>query len=156
MSKNLTPKSKIEQLIEKLRSPDKSERKQAKTQLLASGSAATAPLLDLLIELAHHPYPRFQIGEEEDGEAALANYRAIEQQEGYFSDKLPALRKKIDASIINDRLATDILLLLGKLKAEAAVPLLIKIMEYQATNGHAYTEEGKALEAIGSAAIPCL
>ena len=113
MSKNLTPKSKIEQLIEKLRSPDKSERKQAKTQLLASGSAATAPLLDLLIELAHHPYPRFQIGEEEDGEAALANYRAIEQQEGYFSDKLPALRKKIDASIINDRLATNILLLLA-------------------------------------------
>jgi HEAT repeat protein len=158
MSNHSTPNSKIEQLVEKLRSSNRSVREQTKIYLTLSGSKAIAPLLDLLLDLAINRHPRFQIGEEEKGEAMVAKYCEIMKQEGIYSNKLDALSDKLDDLAINDRLARDIIFLLGKLKAEAAVPLLIKRMEYLAISGYGnyYTEEKIALESIGSSAIPYL
>jgi hypothetical protein len=163
MAINSNSKSEIRELVKKLWSSDNSERELAKMQLAESGPEAIPPLMDLLFDLANNQHPRFLTGKEKEGETEIKTFfDLLDQfdllnQDPILSDKLGTLRKKIEALAINQRLATDVIFLLGKLKAEKAAPFLIKLMEnHVLLGGYGYTDEMKALESIGSPAIPYL
>src|SRR5262245_118140 len=108
MENNNNYYSDIDRFLEKLYSPSEPERELAKKQLIEFGADAVAPLIDLLRDLASNRVPRFQTGEEQQGQAALEDYCSILETEGFRSPKLAA-EVKLDRLAINYRLSTDII-----------------------------------------------
>jgi HEAT repeat protein len=157
MLNNPNDHSEIARLFDKLRSPSEWKRERAKRQFLKLGPAAISPLLDFLRDLTSNRVPRFRTGEEQQGQAALETYCSLLAREGSRSPHLEEAGARLDNLAINYRLSSDIIALLGELKAEEAVPFLIKRMVYVGIDDpYAITEEIKALQAIGLAAVPYL
>ena len=144
-------------LIEGLYSPNDPERELAKRELLKAGTMAVKPLCSLLTDLLENPYPRFPKGEEEEAARFLTLYPRMVAQNMSLADHERSFAIA-DKYFINSRLISDIVELLGRLRAEAAVPNLIRIMQsrdlYAGTDG--FGKEMVALTRIGEPAVPYL
>ena len=142
--------------VQGLWSPDKEHRERAKSEISLGGHAVEAELVRALTELVEDQRPRYATGREAEGEAIL---NVMLQGEIPFRDNLFELHNHI----INRRLMLDIIDLLGRLKSEAAIPLLISILERRAmimrsvySSTEAVGPEMKALSRIGGPAVPAL
>jgi HEAT repeat protein len=147
----------INEAIKKLWSVAKSERELAKQQILYIGLEAGPSLISHLLDMINHPYPRFPTGREEEGIEAVKTYCTVLANEGY-SNNCQNARIKVNALAINARLIDDVIYLLGELKAEESIPILIEILKSEASWGQSntYTNELKALQSIGIPTIPHL
>jgi HEAT repeat protein len=144
-------------LIERLYSADDANKELAKREILAAGTMAAKPLCSLLTDLLENPYPRFPKGEEEEASKALTLYSRVDVKTLSLDDmkKRSAIARKY---FINSRLITDIVELLGQLKASAAIPNLVRIMRsrdlFAGPDG--FGIEMVALTRIGQPAVPYL
>jgi HEAT repeat protein len=147
--------------IAKLWSPDERQRQAAKRDIVQFGSQAIDPLIAALEDLVRNRYPRFATGNEKEGSEALHHLAGLIERipplenpfaEGrQYSEQLRNIE-------IGGRLLWDIIQLLGSLRAEKAIPLLIEIMESDRPM-HAWEStypEMEALCQIGAAAVPSL
>jgi HEAT repeat protein len=149
--------------IKKLWSPNESERSEGVQALLRIGPASIEKLNRLLGELIHDQSPRFVPGREQEGERALQEYvrtaRRLFSAGGEY-DELIAAKARLIPLTLNSRLMTDVVHLLGELKAEQVVPLLMEMVNrnWESTLfGLEFdTPETKALARIGAAAVPPL
>ena len=143
--------------IKKLWSDVATEREFAKREIIRLGHTPIRSLVDVLLALLSNQYPRFATGREEEGRIALENYLQ--------SSLASTSREEFDRTVenasrlfINSRLISDVLYLLGELRAEEAIPICIKIMEgrdmYRRSVG--FGDEMIALCKIGSPAVPYL
>ena len=141
--------------IQGLWSPDEGQRERAKSEISLGGPAVEAELIRTLSELVEDQRPRYPTGKEAEGEAILyATFRGERPSRDHTA---------LDDYIINRRLMLDIIDLLGRLKSEAAIPLLIRILEQREMDSLCPVErfwavgpEMKALSRIGRPAVPAL
>lgn len=162
MSQNINQEQ-IEAAVRKLWSSSDAERKSGIKQVMQIGTPAVEPLVALLSDLAHNQRPRFPKGKEAEGNKALQEYIEAERQ---FEDDIAEhdvveqRRKRLSELAINSRLMTDVVYLLGELKAEPAISILVEIANRHWEVGPAgydlTTPETKALCRIGEAAVPQL
>src|SRR5215510_2190091 len=139
--------------VQGLWSPDEGQRERAKSEISLGGPAVEAELIRTLSELVEDQRPRYPTGKDAEGEAILyATFRGEQP-----SSEPP------DDYIINRRLMLDIIDILGRLKSEAAIPLLIRILEQREMDSlcpvhrvWAVGPEMKALSRIGRPAVPAL
>jgi len=148
-------KEKVERAIKKLWSADNSLRLQGREEILRIGSDAAQPLSNLLMELLRNRRPRFSTETEQEGRRALEGLldriRALEEP----AETDPQLLT-VSRLAVNSRLISDLISLLGELKAPEGVPILIRIMERRTPSGPPTGPELQALVKIGSPAIPFL
>jgi HEAT repeat protein len=143
--------------IQQLWSSNRNERTRAKARLLELGRLSVPALLALLQDLLDKSGQRYSLGNEERGRAALERWHHSVDT----GDKDGAAQAYRDFSRweITSRLREDAIFLLGALRAEEAVPLLIDIMAREEADSPLSRYEGPemvALEQIGSAAVPML
>lgn len=136
--------SRLNSAIKKLWSPIENERQQGMEQIKQLGDRGIEPLLALLTDLSHNNKPQFLTGNEEEGERLLKEYRNNPE-----NDKVA---RRIAAITINERLKSDIVNLLGDLRAEKAVPILVEIVNKNLLGMD--KSEIYALRCIGKTAIP--
>lgn len=147
--------------IAKLWSSDESERQATKKEIVRFGSRAIDPLLSILEDLVRHRYPRFASGKEGEGNEALQHLVGSYQKKTSVEEAWEAgqqYRERLRTLQINGRLLFDLVQLLGSLRAEKAIPLLIEILETERPL-HAWESvypEMEALSQIGVAAVPTL
>lgn len=127
------------------------DRASAKDQILQLGRKSIPALIKLLEDVANNPGPRFASGREEEGRhvwerVQSANFDKLDIHE------LDALREVE----ITWRLYRDALEPLGQLRAEAAVPLVVRLMSTDGPVLSKKNSEMQALVEIGSAAVPKL
>ncbi len=160
---NRSSQSLTDSAIKKLWSPNESERSEGVDELLRIGPASVEKLTSLLMELIHDQRPRFVPGREQDGERALHEYlssaRRLYSVGGDYAET-KAAKDRLTVLTMNSRLMTDIVYLLGELKAEQAIPLLMEMVnrDWESTYSglEFHTPETAALEQIGAASIPRL
>lgn len=142
------------QAVRMLWSADEAVREAGRREILRIGSATAAPLIQLLADLLQDPRPRFAAAKEEEGRKALADYvewiRKTQRPPEIGSKVLQA----VHSFVINYRLNSDAISLLGELRAVEAIPLLIHIMENILPQ--AAGMEVDALCRIGAPAVPFL
>jgi hypothetical protein len=121
----------ISSLIGTLWSRDDLERRAGIRRIVEIGSAAGAQLTALLGDLWNDPYPRFPVGMEAEGNDLIDQYREATKE----ADPQPSLAPHSEALIdrignlaINSRLINDLFELIGEIRAQEAMPLLIDIM----------------------------
>lgn len=146
----------VEQAIKKLWSSETAVRERGHQELLQIGPVASGPLVTLLADLIENPHPRFDSERGEVGQKALEEY----------IDLIRCKKEPVDNSnaylmvfrlAINGRLMSDVISLLGDLKAAEGVPILIHIMENMETGvSEGWGIEMEALFKIGSPAVPNL
>ncbi|HYL98067.1 MAG TPA: hypothetical protein VEZ90_03860 [Blastocatellia bacterium] len=132
--------------VAKLWSAREPERQKGIEQIRELGAVAAPPLVSLLTDLVHDQRPRFAPQNEPAGARALSEYLRNPESK--------ALRAKLDALTINARLMGDAVELLGDLKSEQAVPILLEILNRSYRGRPA--PEIPALRKIGSPAVPKL
>lgn len=141
--------------IRDLSSSDPLERLQAKRRLVELWPSSGPPLLDTLAELTRNPYPRYPIGQEQEGARLLERHNrkieSAESEDAIESHELANL-------IITTRLRDDIISVIGDLRMTEAIPLLIEIMLDEQSLGATEQMNGAmiALKQIGEPAVPAL
>jgi hypothetical protein len=161
--RHVNSQSQIDRAIQKLWSPSDAVRKEGLDELLRLGPASIDKLTSLFADLIHDQRPRFMPGKEQQGAKAFEEYiesaRLLYSQGGDVA-KVRAAKERVTALTLNARLMTDVVRLLGELKAEQAIPLLMDMVNRQFEITHLGlkidTPETAALERIGAAAIPRL
>ena len=152
MNRQVDPRAK--QAIQKLWSPDQLVREQGRKEVMRIGSAAINPLIELLSDLLKNKSPRFAAGKEEEGQKALKDYvNLIRKTRGPVLGSEES--KALSSFVINTRLISDCIFLLGELRAIEAVSILIYIMENR-TMSNSIDAEMQALINIGVPAVPFL
>jgi PBS lyase HEAT-like repeat len=149
--------------IKKLWSPNESESADGVNELLRMGPASIEKLTSLLGELVNDQRPRFAPGSEEDGERALQEYvrdaRRLYSEGGDCAETMAA-KDRLTALTINSRLMTHVVHVLGELKAEQAIPLLMEMVNRHWEGSYLGLEfdtpETAALERIGVVSVPLL
>jgi hypothetical protein len=138
--------------VDALWSPEASERSEAMAKVLQHRVSCAELLLSTLTDLIENPYPRFAKGREEEGARAL---EAVRNARDWTVEGMTKRAKIAREVIINSRLESDVIYLLGELKAEESIPILIRIMERRhAFSGPlGFTVEMLALSKIGSKAV---
>lgn len=149
----------IGSMIRSLWYPSDYERKKSIEQISKSGPAAIRPLISVLSDLIIDQYPRFSPGREKEGNIALQEYIvALRAHSKEIRKSYLEIEKKwsqVSTIAINSRLMSDIVYLLGELKAEQAIPVLVELLHKQITV-RASGAEVDALLRIGDAAVPQL
>jgi hypothetical protein len=146
-------------VIKQLWSSDEADRMAAKKKLLELGPRAIQPLLLLLEDIMNNPVPRYMTGKEKEAAEAQARYdRAVESRN---EAELLASAEQISTLNIRSRLKRDAIDLLALLKAEEAVPLLIRSIyccevEVARPGKDPMRPEMEGLIKLGSVAIPKL
>src|SRR5262245_6901844 len=108
MENNNNPNSDIDRITEKLNSTSESKRKLAKSKIIELDSNTVTPLIAFLSDLTFsNRIPRFQTGQEQQGQAAVEEYCSLLQREGYKSPNVNAAMHKVFTLTINDRLSQD-------------------------------------------------
>ncbi len=148
-----TDAEQINAAIRKLWSFNDAERRDGIEEIARLGPIAAKPLSALLSDLIENHHPRFPTGKEDEGKKALERY-IKSARSGRDEDE--EAHNRVSKLAINSRLMQDAICLLGELKAEEGVPVLIRIMEGQAQNSRGTGYEMIALRRIGSAAVPYL
>ena len=135
--------------IKLLWSADEKEIERAKVDLVKLNESAIPGLMTLLRDLIDNPTtPRFVTGREEEGKILW----------GHPLDS-PGIADKIHEVIINGRLEYDIIEILGELRVEGAIPILVEIMECRMKDNwlrQRMLPEMIALGKIGKPAVPAL
>lgn len=143
--------------IRRLWSCNAEERKLGSQQLTERGVESIGPLVSLLSDLLSDQRPRFALGREDEAARAL-DYIRESLQNPISADEMDKAAGLISDLFINSRLIADVISLLGELRAEGAIPSLIRIMEgrdmYSEPDGYAI--EAQALLQIGAPAVPFL
>jgi HEAT repeats len=146
--------------IKSLSSSTERDRSEGIKQIQQLGRAAIEPLVSLLSDLVHNQRPRFPVDKTEEGAGALREYvtavRAFSKGTGVSYDEVKVASARLAAVAINTRLMTDVVQLLGRLRAEPAIPILIEIMNKHYGIGGLGGCERDALSQIGEAAVPDL
>jgi hypothetical protein len=160
--------------VEKLWSASEAERQEGKAAMTRLGSLSVDPLVALLKDLIEDPHPRFPIGKELEGKNALdRGWQADRERQERIKDRQGPLDvhrevtealgvfKEVRALAINSRLLFDVIELLGVLRAEAAVPVLVEILETEGgginfSSAQNMRPEMIALVKIGPPAVPAL
>jgi HEAT repeat protein len=163
MSGDTNDSIRVTEAIEKLWSADDEQRRRGKSEILRLGVQSADGLVALLENLLRNPRLYFSKGNEQKGNEAIEGLQRIvrtvsnvrvawEQSEEY--------RQIISKLAINSRLFFDIIELLGDLRSEKAVPVLIEIMVSQRSMNNPSTNpmytEMEALCRIGNVAVPQL
>jgi HEAT repeat protein len=138
----------VRSAIQKLWSLNDHERESGKNEILRLGDAAIDALILFLVELLEDLRPRFANHTEREGEAAVD--RSLQGM------KTQAVRETLRTLLINGRLMSDAIELLGRLKAEKAVPVLVRIMTGRNIFMGWGGPEMVALCRIGPASVPYL
>ncbi|MEK6301669.1 MAG: hypothetical protein AABO41_13245 [Acidobacteriota bacterium] len=138
----------VGEAITQLRSRDSIAREAAKETLLKHGSEAVRALIAALQELSVDLKPHFDLGNEAEGAEDLRRYEELPVPERSPSEVL-----SID---ITWRLKQDMIELLGRLRDEAAVPILIELTQQELHTGqNEYLRPPmKALVQIGEPGVP--
>jgi hypothetical protein len=158
------PQDVVEVAIKQLWSSDEKVRLSAKEKLIQFGSEAIEPVLALLEEVTTNEARRFMTGKEQEGAEAWKRVKQAEeikdseQRDKLLSGKGGLIEKAFEYEI-TVRLKWDSIEILGRLRAEKAIPLLIEQMllvpklnwlrEY-------WNPAMEALAEIGPAAVPKL
>lgn len=123
--------------IRKLSSPDEAERQAGKAALIELGPQSVKPLMSLLRELIDDTSPRYMEGKANEVEEADS---------------------QVSSFTINWRLKSDVCQILGKIRCEEAISLLIDLMGSYDTSGSSEQTgpEMYALIDIGQPAVPRL
>lgn len=155
LSQESTENTLASRAVRELWSADGPRRESAREELLRLGARAIPQLVALLDDIQSHAVPRYETGKEKEGAEALKllDKQPLDQSnvKDYFLK-----RQSLDISY---RLKKDCVELLGSLKAEQAVPLLIKefLPGISGTyGGEPTTSEMQALVEIGTSAVPQL
>jgi hypothetical protein len=159
-----SPLSQIDIAIKKLWSPNETERADGVNELLRIGHASIEKLTSLLGELIHDQRPRFAPSREQEGESALQEYlrcaRTFYSGGGGDYAETRAAKDLLTALTINSTLMIQIVQLLGKLKAQQSIPLLMEMVNRHWEDSHLgpeiNTPETVALERIGAESVPRL
>src|SRR5712692_9741842 len=106
--------------VRKLWSAIDEERQEGIDDIHRFGGASVEPLISLLKDLLHDPKARFPIGKEKEGAKVLRDY--VRGPRNFD------LGMRLGSLVINSRLMSDSVRLLGDLRAEKAVPVLVEIM----------------------------
>ena len=155
----------VTESVRYLWSSNDSERRAGIELILQIGPPAEDLLLKSLIELTRDQYPRFPKEIEEEGQRAVEEYLEAEREfeEDDSAVDYQVVLAKTDAVsqlAINARVMSDVVDLLGQLRAELSIPILIAIANRHWTVGisgpEARSPETEALTRIGKAAIPSL
>jgi HEAT repeat protein len=137
----------VNKAIQGLWSPRDSDRAGSKDQILQLGPQSITALIKLIDDLADKPGPRFATGKEEEG-------RRLWDRVQSSIDKLDAHTwNALNEVEISSRLYKDALELLGKLRAEEAVPLVVRLMSTDTQVLSKKHSEMQTLVQIGNAAI---
>ena len=136
--------------ISLLWSPNEAEREQAKAEIIRLNEKAISGLLALLEDIFENPSkPRFANGREEEGKILWEQYLSLPRN----------VVGNIYEFEISGRLKNDIIEVLGDLRPNSAIPILVKIMKYRMKDNwiRQRTEpEMIALTKIGKPAVPAL
>jgi hypothetical protein len=137
--------------IKKLWSDDPEERESGKQDLLHLGSVSAEPLLALLKDLGSNQRPRFPTGKEAESAEALERFKAMNKNKGVPRE----LFENVFRAEISWRLKQDACELLGKLRAQIAIPKLLEMMIGEPLLGASehFSPEMTALAEIGDFAI---
>lgn len=147
----------VSEYIELLKSSDEVKRQEGKEKLLLLGSSSIGLLVSLLGELSADPFrPWFVSGREREGIEAWERRQKADDSGNVAEAR--AASELIAQLEISGRLKNDVMELLGQLRAEEAVPILIRLMEERPVDNlwEKMRYDMKALVAIGSAAVPQL
>lgn len=157
---NSSDQDQITIAISKLSSSHERDRSDGKEDIRRIGQSAAAALVAILSELVVNQRPRFARDQAEFGESALSEYiHAASAKSGPLRGRRNAIMvasEKLASLAINARLMADIVSLLGELRAEQAVPILIEIMNRYHVTETLGGPEVYALIQIGDAAVPLL
>jgi len=146
----------VDKAIKKLFSEDDRVRQIGRQEVIRIGSTAVKPLVNLLLDLIRDRRPRFVVEREEEGRELLKEYLIVSADTTQTHENTEQFRA-ISRLVINQRLSTDCISLLGELRAVEGIPVLLRIMESRGTLSSArWGIEHEALRKIGSAAIPSL
>lgn len=140
--------------IAHLSSRDERVRQAAKDKIVQFGATATKPLITFLEKLVRYPRNRYESGTSED-EFDQARESAERTSQSNTKQRREAAGQ-LSTTVINQRLKEDGCELLGRLRAEAAVPALIEAMESW-PGGDSWENSNAAMDAlekIGRTAIP--
>ncbi|MEN3331489.1 MAG: hypothetical protein V7641_854 [Blastocatellia bacterium] len=139
--------------IDDLWSANDEERQAAKEKLIQLGQASVQPLIDLLQDIITNPTARYLRGKEMEASELDERLRSLPKESRREAVRLV---NQLGELVVNWRLKSDICELLGRLRAEAAIPVLMKMMETEDSIG---SEERmnpamKALVRIGPVIFP--
>jgi len=164
-----SPDHQVAAAMNALWSYSESERSKAIDHLLQLGQESVRPLISLLQDLLYYRHPRFAKGKEAEGAAYLQEYL---NESGWFSgqpsrenidrfrDHSRRATERLSKLVINSRLITDAIYLLGDIKSPEAIPVLLEILNNRRNSAYAGFDvggpESEALCCIGKAAIPFL
>jgi HEAT repeat protein len=149
----------INAAIKQLFSANDNERRSATEKIIQFGSIAIKPLISLLEQIIEKPGRFYPSGREKEGAAA---YERL--QEAFRNgDNLAAeqAREELSQLDITYRLKGDIINLLGELKSEEALPILLRLMwrdlEVEMISKRPrWNNAMKALVTMGGIAVPTL
>ena len=142
--------------IGNLWSSSDAERRRGLDRMLLLGARSVDRLIGLLSELVHDQRPRFPIDKEQEGATVLRDFPAALRNYSKDPSHYRGLTNRLSALAINSRLMEDVVYLLGELKAEPAVPILIEILNKHSGLPGLGGPEKSALCRIGVAAVPQL
>lgn len=146
----------IAQAIKGLWAAEEIEREAAKLSIIRLGQRAVPSLMAVLRDLQHDPTPRYAPGREEEATRTDAEYRSL-LAAGRTREASAALEQLMNLRV-NWRLKRDVCELLGRLKAEEAISILIEAMEDEDSIGswEITSPPMHALIEMGGAAVPRL
>ncbi|MEW6131268.1 MAG: hypothetical protein AB1757_29835 [Acidobacteriota bacterium] len=134
---------------------DEMERKNAKSQLIKLGKKAIPSLISLLEELCCSHKKAYILGREDEGQRAWKDL--IEAMHTHNQRQITKAQTKLRRVDITQRLENDVIEILGKLKATAAIPQLIILMNSDIVLTKVYWNQSmRALIDIGTSSIPYL
>ena len=142
--------------VRQLWSADERERDAAKAIILRIGPRAIPNLIAVMRDLEDNPAPRYAPGQEEQVPQVEARYRKLVEA-GRKEEARDSLEQLMNLKV-NWRLERDVCDLLGKLKAEEAIPVLIEAMESEdrVSSWEVRSPQMHALVEIGYPAVPNL
>ena len=140
--------------IKGLWSADFDQRRAAKAKLIESGPAVFPHLAAILNDLFEKRHPRFAIGQEAEGMELLQRCLASKNE----GDRMDSFWRVTNLSI-NERLRDDIVDMVVRMRNEAGVPLLIRLMEVGPTNPASWERMDQTMTVLvelGPVAVPVL
>jgi hypothetical protein len=145
--------------IKQLFSANDNERHSATEKIIQFGSIATKPLISLLEQIIEKPSRFYPSGREKEGAAAYERLQeAFRNGDNLTAERAREEHSKLD---ITFRLKGDIITLLGELKSEEALPILLRLMwrdlEVEMISKRPrWNNAMKALVNMGGIAVPTL
>jgi HEAT repeat protein len=155
-------KDEVSAAIQRLFSADYEDRLAATENIIRLGPQAVKPLLSLLEEVTRMNGRQYVSGKEKEG--AKAYRRFLEMDRNNDPEGLEKAKEEHSKLDITSRLKEDIIYLLGELKSEEALPVLIdwmwhapyEVTVFSGSGKPRWNDAMKALVRMGGVAVPSL